>query len=131
MLRNLAVFSLSIAVALSAFANSANYPAISRDELKQAIAAGSVTLIDVNGSESYAEGHLPGAIDFAVSADKLATLLPADKNTLIVAYCGGPRCQAYRQGADAAARLGYRNIRHYADGISGWKQAGERIDVKG
>lgn len=128
MLKSFVLFFLALAATLTALAGPSQYPEISRGELKQAIASGSVTLIDVNGSESFAEGHIPGAVDFAACSDKLATLLPADKNTLIVAYCGGPKCQAYRQGAEAAAKLGYHNIRHYSDGISGWKKAGEPIE---
>jgi rhodanese-related sulfurtransferase len=43
-----------------------------------------------------------------------------NKTTLIVAYCGGPECGAYKAAADAAAALGYTNIKHYSEGISGW-----------
>ena len=39
-------------------------PDISLVDLKQAIADKAVTLLDCNGSKSYANGHIPGAIDF-------------------------------------------------------------------
>ena len=64
-------------------------------------------IIDVNGSESYKEGHVPGAIDFEAVGGKLAKALPQDKNALIIAYCGGPQCRAYQAAAKAA---GYRAI---------------------
>ena len=55
-------------------------------------------------------------------------LLPKDKNQLVVAYCGGPGCGAYRRGADAAAKLGFKNVKHLSAGISGWKKSGAPIE---
>jgi rhodanese-related sulfurtransferase len=101
------------------------FPDISIAEVKEAIQAKKITLIDVNGSDSWKSGHIPGAIDFATSKEKLASLLPQDKGALVVAYCGGPSCGAYAAAAKAAQSLGYTNVKHLAAGISGWKQAGE------
>lgn len=100
---------------------------VSIKELKTAISEKKVTIIDVNGSESYKQGHIPGAIDFDAAEDKLATVLPKDKDALIVAYCGGPKCKAYQSAAKAAQKLGYKNIKHLSVGISGWKAAGEQL----
>jgi rhodanese-related sulfurtransferase len=99
------------------------FPDISHDELKAAIAEKKVTLIDVNGSDSYKAGHIPGAIDFETSKAELAKKLPSDKNALVVAYCGNEKCSAYQRGAKAAKELGYTNVKHYSKGIAGWKQA--------
>jgi rhodanese-related sulfurtransferase len=52
--------------------------------------------------------------------------LPADKNALVVAYCGGPSCNAYTAAAKKAKALGYTNVKHLSAGISGWKAAGEK-----
>jgi rhodanese-related sulfurtransferase len=105
-----------------------SFPDISLAELKQHIKNGSVVLIDVNGSSSYAKGHIPGAVNFAEMGNEgLASALPADKNALIVAYCGGPRCSAYKRAAKVAVALGYTNVQHFSGGISGWKDAG--LDV--
>jgi len=123
MKKTLLAFVVSSVVAVSAFAGK--YADISHDDLKQAVDEKSATIIDVNGSRSYAAGHIPGAIDFAKHKDNLAAALPADKNALIVAYCGSPSCGAYARAAEAAVKLGYTNVRHYAGGISGWKEAGE------
>ena len=101
------------------------YPDISHDELKAAIASKKVALLDVNGSDTYAKGHIPGAMDFAKVKADLATKLPKDKSTLIVAYCANENCTAYQQGAKAAKDLGYTNVKHYAKGIMGWKDSGE------
>ena len=104
------------------------YKEITIKELKADLAAKKVTLLDANGSETWAEGHIPGAIDFAANQDKLAKVLPKDKDALVVAYCGGPKCKAYQAAARAAEKLGYTNIRHLTAGISGWKEAGEKTE---
>ena len=115
-------------MALGLFAGE--YPDISVKELQSAIKKGKVAVIDVNGAKSFARGHIPTAIDFSSSGKELAKLLPKDKSTLVVSYCGGPGCRAYKRGADAAAKLGYKNVKHLSAGISGWKKAGADVAKK-
>ena len=116
--------SLFIAATLSA----ADFPDITIADLKMAIQAKQVTVIDVNGTDSYKSGHIPGALDYDTVKDDLTKLLPKDKNALVVAYCGGPRCGAYQAAAKAAKKLGYKNVKHLSAGISGWKEANEKLD---
>lgn len=104
------------------------YPDISIKELKKAINEKKVTVIDVNGTESWQKSRIPSAIDFESNEEKLAKVLPQDKSALIVAYCGGPKCMAYKQAAKAAEKLGYKNVKHLSAGISGWKEAGEKTE---
>jgi rhodanese-related sulfurtransferase len=113
---------------LAASAYAGEYPDISVKELKQAIEAKKATVIDVNGSDSYQKGHIPGAIDFSKKKAELAKVLPEDKDALVVAYCGGPSCGAYAAAAKAAKELGYKNVKHLSAGISGWKEAGEKLE---
>lgn len=110
-------------LSFNAFAGS--FPDISLSDLKTAIASKKVTLLDVNGPVTYANGHIPGAIDYTAHMSDLATLLPTDKGSLIVAYCGSEHCGAYAQAAEAAKKLGYTNVQHFKPGISGWKSAGQ------
>ncbi|MBM3854777.1 MAG: rhodanese-like domain-containing protein, partial [Verrucomicrobia bacterium] len=91
-------------------------------------AARKVTLLDVNGTESHREGRIPGAIDFSAHEARLAAVLPKDKHALVVAYCGNEYCNAYETAAQAAIRLGYKNVKHYAPGIDGWKKSGAKIE---
>lgn len=126
MIKQFLFLLVSLAVGLTAFAASTTYPDIAHDELKAAVAAGKVTLLDANGSESYTQGHIPGALDFESVERSLAAKLPADKSALIVAYCGGPQCMAYKEAAAAAVALGYTNVKHYSGGISGWSAKGEK-----
>ena len=113
---------------ITAFAGE--FPDISVSELKKAIEEKKVTVLDVNGSDSFKKGHIPGAIDFRAEKKDLASKLPADKNSLLVAYCGGPTCGAYAAAAKAAKELGYTNVKHLSAGISGWKSAGAELEQK-
>lgn len=113
-------------MAVVAFAGE--FPDISISEVRTLAESKKVTLIDVNGTESYKDGHVPGAVDFDAVKGKLASILPQDKNALVVAYCGGPKCKAYQEAAEAASKLGYKNIKHMSAGISGWKKAGEKLE---
>jgi rhodanese-related sulfurtransferase len=121
----------AVALMLAATVYAAEFPDISIPELKIAIATQKVVLLDANGPDSWKSGHIPGAIDFRSNQDNLASLLPADKNVLIVAYCGNPTCTAYLNAAAAAKKLGYTNIKHLVVGISGWKDAGEKTETGG
>jgi rhodanese-related sulfurtransferase len=120
-----ALFALLLTVSSTAFA--AEFGDIAMKDLQAAIEAKTVVVIDVNGSDSYAKGHIPTAIDFEAKGNDLAKVLPADKNALVVAYCGGPQCNAWKQAAKAAAKLGYTNVKHYSGGLAGWKEAGAKL----
>jgi rhodanese-related sulfurtransferase len=101
---------------------------ISHADLQAAIAKKAVTVLDVNGSDSFAEGRIPGAIDYIAHKAKIAALLPKDKSALVVAYCGNEQCTAYRAAAVAAIELGYTNVKHYAPGIDGWVKSGAKVE---
>ena len=119
------LFAVAAALVLAASVYAGEVQDISISDLKAAIDAKKVTLLDANGSKSWKQGHIPGAIDFKTSSDKLASVLPSDKGALVVAYCGGPRCKAYKAAVEAAQKLGYTNVKHLPAGISGWTKAGE------
>jgi rhodanese-related sulfurtransferase len=117
----------SLVFAAAAFAGS-KFADISQTELQAAIDSKSAVILDVNGTDSYKAGHIPGAIDYTANKAQLASLLPADKNALVVAYCGSPSCGAYASAAEAAVKLGYTNVKHFSGGISGWKQSGAPVE---
>ena len=102
-------------------------PSISQAALTRAIADKTATVIDVNGTDSYKAGHIPSALDFEAIKD-LKSVLPKDKNALIVAYCGSESCGAYKQAAQAAMKMGYTNVQHFSPGIKGWKESGAAVE---
>jgi rhodanese-related sulfurtransferase len=125
-MKKLVALAASLMFAASVYA--AEFPDITIGDLKTAMTAQKVVLLDANGTESWQSGHIPGAIDFAAKQDKLASVLPQDKSVLVVAYCGNPQCPAYHAAAVAAKKLGYKNIKHLVAGIQGWKSAGEKTE---
>jgi len=122
------LLTLCAAALLAGSVYAGHCPDITINDLKAAMASKSVTLLDANGTDSYKDGHIPGALDFSATKARLAKVLPKDKNALIVAYCGGPQCQAYQEAAKAAEKLGYKNVKHLTAGISGWQDAGEKME---
>lgn len=97
-----------------------NFPEITKAELKKQIKNKSVFIVDVNGTKSYAQKHIDTAVDFETVKDQLESHLPEEKKSLLVAYCGGPSCVAWKKAAVAACQLGYTNIKHFKEGIRGW-----------
>ena len=125
-MKKLLTFLATVLVAASVFAGE--FPDISITEVKTLSESKKAVIIDVNGSESFAKGRVPGALNYDSIKDNLISALPKDKNTPIVAYCGGPKCKAYQAAANAAQKLGYKNIKHMSAGISGWKEAGQKLE---
>ena len=123
-------FILTLTAALfSITAFAGEFPDISIAEVKALAESKKATIIDVNGTESYAKAHVPGALNFEAIEAAFAKALPEDKNAPIVAYCGGPQCKAYQAAAKAAEKLGYKNVKHMSAGISGWTKAGEKTEM--
>ena len=99
------------------------FPEITQADLVKGLKAKTVFLVDANGNESYASAHIPGAANYDKATGRFSKDLPADKGALIVAYCGGPGCEAWCGAADKLEAMGYNNIRHYKGGIKEWKEA--------
>jgi len=86
-----------------------------------------VLLIDSRpAARKYDLGHIPTAINIPdTQFDKLApTMLPQDKSTLLVFYCEGYDCILSHNGAHKAEKLGYTNVRVFAEGFPGWIAGG-------
>jgi rhodanese-related sulfurtransferase len=86
-----------------------------------------VMLIDARPTaRKYDLGHIPTAVNIPdTSFDKLApTMLPQDKSTLLVFYCEGYDCILSHSSAAKAEKLGYTNVRVFAEGFPGWVAGG-------
>ncbi len=103
---------------------------ITRDELKSAIDAGSVTVVDALGGDYYAQQHLPGAIPLVEAdvAGHAARLLP-DKHAAIVTYCSNPQCANSERVATLLSNAGYTAVRKYREGIQDWIEAGLPVEA--
>jgi rhodanese-related sulfurtransferase len=123
-----ALLSLALLFALTTLTHAAAYPDITLDQVKAAIADKNAVILDANGTDSWKQGHIPGALNFAAVKANLASVLPKDKGTLVIAYCMCVGCPYYLDAANAAKQLGYTNVKHFAPGIYGWRQSGSPVE---
>lgn len=103
---------------------------ISTDELKQKMDAGeSYHLINALSPIEFNEMAIKGSVNIPSSKVKAGhPLLPADKGSLLIFYCKGPKCNKSRVAAGKAMKLGYTNVLVYNDGIPGWAKAHYPMD---
>jgi len=85
-----------------------------------------IYIIDARPGKRYEEGHIPFAVSIPVSklVKEGEKLLPKDKNTPLVLYCGGPTCGMSPKAAGLALKWGYSNVKVFLDGEPAWKKAG-------
>lgn len=87
-------------------------------------------IVDSRPAPVFNEGHINGAINIPDSQfDQFASLLPEDKNKLVIFYCGGITCELSSNSAEKAAKLGYENIKVYQEGLPEWKKAGNYVTI--
>ncbi|MDP3032681.1 MAG: rhodanese-like domain-containing protein [Rhodocyclaceae bacterium] len=92
--------------------------------------AGALVIDSRPTARRYDEGHIPVSISIPDSSfDKMANLLPADKNRELIFYCGGFECELSHSSAFKAEKLGYKNIKVYAAGEPDWTAKGEILSV--
>lgn len=81
-----------------------------------------VMLIDARPYKpKYIAGHIPMAVSIPdTQFEKLTDRLPADKNKLLIFYCGGLKCKLSHKSAARAEALGYTNVKVFAEGYPKW-----------
>ena len=78
----------------------------------------------------YVKGYIPRAVSMPYTKfDKMPDRLPADKNALLVFYCGGLHCKLSHKSAAKAEKLGYTNVKVFAEGYPAWKKAGGDVAI--
>jgi len=99
-----------------------NYPAIGVETVKDMLTKGeSYLLVDSRPLVKFLEGSIPSAISIPESAfEKKAGLLPADKASLLVFFCGGYDCPLSHKSALKAKALGYANVKVCEAGQPAW-----------
>ena len=99
---------------------------ISRDELREKLERGDeFVLVDALSPMSYANSHLPGAINLPTeSVDGRAQRRIPDLATEIVVYCSDVACDSSVVVANRLIELGYLHVSHYAEGKNDWVEAG-------
>ena len=101
-------------------------PRIERESLRKKLENGDeFVLVDALSPMSFATSHLPGALNMTpewVEARACRHIPRLD--TEIVVYCQNVDCESSVIVANRLLELGYRNVRHYAEGKSDWVEAG-------
>lgn len=80
-------------------------------------------LLDVRSPESFAAGHVPGAVNLPHRRIIERNLQVYPEDTLFVVYCDGPHCNGADRAAIRLARLG-RPVKKMIGGVEGWKDEG-------
>jgi rhodanese-related sulfurtransferase len=88
-------------------------------------------VFDANNADTRAKyGVIPGAVLLPnYKKFSVKKTLPADKDKAVVFYCANPKCMASHGAAEKAVKAGYHNVSVMADGIMGWKDAGQPIST--
>jgi rhodanese-related sulfurtransferase len=98
---------------------------ISRAQLAELIEANAAVVVETLPASYYEDAHLPGAINIPhTEVRDLAPALLPDKDALIVTYCKNLPCPNSEIAAIVLGKLGYTNVREYAEGKEDWRDAG-------
>lgn len=117
------LFSASVFAGDKGCMDDSKFADMSKMELDKVLVSQKATIIDVNTESSFKKSRIPGAVHYGTNKKNFAKVLPKDKNAMIVAYCGGKQCTAWKAAARAACEMGYKNIRHFSEGIRGWDKS--------
>jgi rhodanese-related sulfurtransferase len=98
---------------------------ISFDEVRQRLAAGTITLIDVREPDEFASGHVAGAVNMPMSRFNPAALPAsmADKPVVVMCEAG------YRSGQIEAylAKNGRPDVRNFKGSMNEWTAKGAPV----
>jgi len=98
---------------------------ISREEIQRRLHDPSLILVHTLPAESYAAGHIPGALSLpAADVTARAPEVLPDRAAEIAVYCGSFTCPVAEQAASLLRALGYTNVRHYRGGLADWTNSG-------
>ena len=77
-------------------------------------------LYDARPVKRFGKAHVPSARPAHPKDENFLSLLPEDKDALLVFYCGGPNCPYTGIAVDMAQKAGYTNLKGYQAGLPGW-----------
>ncbi len=94
-------------------------------DVHEALAAGpsDFVLLDVRSAESFAAGHVEGAVSLPHRAISESSLARFGADTAYVVYCAGPHCNGADRAALRLAGLG-RPVKKMIGGVTGWLDEG-------
>ena len=98
---------------------------ISFDEVRQRLATGSITLIDVREPDEFASGHVAGAVNMPISRFNPAALPASTADKPVVVMCEA----GYRSGQIEAylAKNGRADVRNFKGSMNEWTARGAPV----
>jgi rhodanese-related sulfurtransferase len=140
----------ALAVGLAREVAAGQYDLITAAELKELLTGDTdLLIVDTMPYEaSFQKAHVPGAKHFLFPKERMHNewdsaktggksqedyeqLLGADRERLIVVYCGYVKCARSHNAALWARRMGYTNVKRFPGGIFAWKGAGYASEAGG
>jgi rhodanese-related sulfurtransferase len=106
---------------------NANFENVSRDELKEGLANGSILLVDVREPNEFAAGHIPGATLNPLQKFDPKALLNVPGKRVVLSCRSGRRSLKALELAQEAGRGDV--LAHYLGGFQEWSDAGEPVEV--
>lgn len=102
---------------------------ITTEELRQAIDAGEVVVLEALPRPYFDKEHLPGALNLPLDdLDVLAAQLVPDRDAAVVTYCSNEACGNSGVAANRLSALGYTDVRKYPGGKQAWTEAGLPVE---
>ena len=97
---------------------------ISLEDLLKIMTSGQAyNLFDARPGKRFGPGHIPSAKSAFPKDENFLSLLPSEKDGLLVFYCGGPTCPYTGVAVAKAQQAGYSNLKGFQAGIPGWKKS--------
>ena len=98
---------------------------------KEIVEKGEFLVCDARKSEDFDAGHLPGAVSFPFETheeafNELAALFSPEQPVMV--YCSGLRCDDALLLAKFLQAQGSTKVVLFAEGMSGWKEAGHPLE---
>jgi len=118
--------TVAVSAGPTAAAAPANGAKIGAADFAAALKRPGTTIVDVRTPQEFAQGHLPGAVNFDVSSPDFSTQLAAlDPSAPYAVYCHSGN----RSGVAVAtmAEQGFTDAYHLQGGITAWEQAGGEV----
>jgi rhodanese-related sulfurtransferase len=86
-----------------------------------------VPFVDFRTHDSWAAGHVPGAILCGSVTESNITSI-VSKGEPVVFYCDGSDCRSAADASAMAIDWGFQSVYYFADGYAAWVDAGNPVE---
>ena len=92
---------------------------------------GDAVFVDARSASNFRQGHIPGAVNVPINRVKQQlNVLPTDKETLLITYCGNVECPNAYQLMNVLLGYGYQNVKFFPRGVRGWQALGHSLETE-